>query len=155
MIIAIFGLIGVLLGSIIAASIQLLISAQQRKTAFRLAALAKRLEAHQEAFHLWRRLLFSLNNPEELSKIIQKAEPWWETHCLYLDEKYSNSFHASLIGAGMLQSVTKDVETRKDIFNKIYETGKNLTKGIGLPHLEAVEDKSKLFKSVFGKKDSK
>jgi hypothetical protein len=91
-----------------------------------------------------------MNHPEELGKIISKAENWWENNCLYLDTKSSNTFHAALIGTTMLEATVGDVKTRKDIFDTIYKVGEHLSKGIGLPHLD---DKATLYKRIFGKED--
>lgn len=51
---AIIGLTGAIVGAVIAASIQFFTTRIEQIDRYRLAAIDKRLQAHQEAFALWR-----------------------------------------------------------------------------------------------------
>lgn len=50
----------------------------------RTAAIERRLQAHQEAFALWRDLLGVYHDPKGVSVVI-KAQTWWNNNCLYLE----------------------------------------------------------------------
>ena len=102
--------------------------------------MEKRLKAHQEAFSLWRKLLFSLSKPEERSKIVITGQEWWENNCLYLDEKSRTSFHKSLILAWDIDLEVK-AEGRTKVFNEINQTGKVLIEGVNLPFISDVDTK--------------
>jgi len=49
----------------------------------RLAALEKRLEAHQHAYTLWRKLGNSIHEGT-LESVYFECEEWWDQNCLYL-----------------------------------------------------------------------
>ncbi|MDO9303526.1 MAG: hypothetical protein Q7T89_19205 [Anaerolineales bacterium] len=55
---AVIAFLGVFVGSIVSGVVQFVTSDTNGKQQLRLAALDKRLQAHQEAFALWQRLLF-------------------------------------------------------------------------------------------------
>jgi hypothetical protein len=137
---AIFGLIGTILGALITTGYQWFWSARERQDKFRLAALEKRLEVHQEAFSLWRKLLFSLSKPAELSQIVMEGQEWWDNNCLYLDEKSRSSFHKSLLLAWDIVPELK-AEGKTKIFKEMNQTGKFLIEGVNLPFLGDIESK--------------
>lgn len=56
----------------------------------RLAALDKRLAAHQEAFSHWRDLYTS--TPSNMEKIVEKSRNWWNHNCVYLEPKVRDGF---------------------------------------------------------------
>lgn len=60
---AFVGVFGVIVGALIAANSKLLMSTYERHHKLRMAALEKRLQAHQEAFALWAKLYNSLRKP--------------------------------------------------------------------------------------------
>jgi len=62
-----------------------------------LAALDKRLEKHQEAFTLWRNLLFCLRDEVKIGTAIDESEEWWKKNCLYLSDEARSAFHTALI----------------------------------------------------------
>ena len=57
----------------------------------RMAALDRRLQAHQEAFTLWREL-FGNTHSEEVGKSVLKCQAWWEANCIYLEPKVRQGF---------------------------------------------------------------
>ena len=56
----------------------------------RLAALDKRLAAHQEAFTLWREL-YTAAGPD-MDKMAEKCKDWWNHNCVYLEPKVRDGF---------------------------------------------------------------
>ena len=61
------------------------------------AALDKRLEKHQEAFTLWRNLLFSLRDEDKIGTAIDESQKWWNKYCLYLSDEARSAFHTAII----------------------------------------------------------
>lgn len=49
-----------------------------------MAALDKRLQAHQEAFQRWRKLV-AYAHGEEVGPLVMECQSWWEENCLYLE----------------------------------------------------------------------
>ncbi|MEK7716990.1 MAG: hypothetical protein AAB322_04465, partial [Pseudomonadota bacterium] len=75
---ALLALLGALVGSL--ATIH--IARANRKEVLRLAAVEKRLAAHQEAFALWCRLLSDLHNRDRLHDTAVECQQWWQKNCL-------------------------------------------------------------------------
>ena len=75
---AIFGLVGVLLGAIITSVFNVYISNTKRKNELRLAALDKRLEAHQQAYMICNSFKNKINaeNKDRFEVINQFFEYW-------------------------------------------------------------------------------
>ncbi len=57
----------------------------------RMAALDRRLQAHQEAFTYWREL-FGNTHTEEVGKSVIECQGWWERNCIYLEPKVRQGF---------------------------------------------------------------
>ena len=136
--IATLGFLGALIGASIPAIISWNISHRERTDRFRLVALEKRMEVHQDAFQIWRKLIFSLNKPKERDEIVLRGQDWWNKNCLYLDAKSRDSFHSSLILAWGIDNSMSVKERRKE-FNEINATGKHLIEGVHLPFRGKVE----------------
>lgn len=57
----------------------------------RLAAVDRRLHAHQEAFTLWRKLMAVVHS-DQVIKVVQECQTWWEQNCVYLEPKVREGF---------------------------------------------------------------
>ena len=57
----------------------------------RLAAVDKRLQVHQEAFTLWRKML-EFAYDDEVGKVVLEAQAWWEQNCIYLEPEARQAF---------------------------------------------------------------
>ncbi len=64
-------IIGLLLGAAISGLVQLLTSEARIKHEIRMAALEKRLEAHQQAYSLWRKMLFA--EPTKTNEVVSEC----------------------------------------------------------------------------------
>lgn len=93
---AIFGLIGVVVGSGLVIVYSYYRDRREREEKYKVMTFEKRLEAHQEAFNLIRELNKSFPASIEAidevkTKIIAEArdklDKWWALHCFYLDPK--------------------------------------------------------------------
>jgi hypothetical protein len=68
--------------------------AGERKDKFRLAALDRRLDAHQRAFTLARRMIFTLrsSDPTETNKLSSECKLFWEEQSLFLSNEVRKQF---------------------------------------------------------------
>jgi hypothetical protein len=114
------------------------------KHQLRLAALDRRLQAHQEAFTLWREV-FGATHTNEVGPVVMKCQAWWEKNCLYLEPKVREAFVASCSAAhthtGLLQS-RSDAKVVTDSWNEITSFPNVLFEAIQLPALTSVETKA-------------
>jgi hypothetical protein len=110
----------------------------------RLAALDRRLQAHQEAFTLWREILGSVHT-ENIGHTVIKCQEWWEQNCLYLEPNVREAFVASYSAAhshhALVQART-DAELVKDSWKQITNFPNVLFEAIQLPTLTVVESKA-------------
>ena len=99
---ALFGLIGVLIGSIITIYIfrkerkdRLELSSQERKDKFKLVAIEKRLEAHQQALYHWDRLRLIIHEKDivKRNEVTDNASEFWFKNYLYLEKKTRDKFY--------------------------------------------------------------
>src|ERR1700730_553321 len=74
----------------------------------RMAAVEKRLEAHQHAYLLWRKLRSNVYS-NDINSIVLECQQWWERNCLYLAPAAREAFlqayfaaadHRSLLARG-------------------------------------------------------
>ena len=84
------------------------IEAKKVSSQLRMTALDRRLQAHQDAFALWRKLLKACHTPS-VHTVVSECETWWESHCLYLEPPARQAFatafwcagqHSSLLNSG-------------------------------------------------------
>ncbi len=63
-----------------------------RRHQLRMAALERRLEAHQQAYALWWQLLGAVYHEERLGNVVKDCQDWWVKNCLYLDAEARQAF---------------------------------------------------------------
>ncbi|ANH66737.1 hypothetical protein [Mitsuaria sp. 7] len=56
----------------------------------RVAAVERRLQAHQEAFAMWRKLV--VHSKADFHEVLIEVQDWWENNCMYLGKEVSNAF---------------------------------------------------------------
>lgn len=110
----------------------------------RLAAVERRLEAHQEAYALWSKLMNG-SLTEHWGALIAECQHWWASNCLYLEpdarEAFSDAyFHASLVlaqmkGGGPIPATAGD-------WSKISGAGERLARAVALPGLTSAEGRA-------------
>jgi hypothetical protein len=131
---------GALIGGGLAVIGQLYISKKERLDKFKIMALEKRLESHQDAFRLWYDLMWSLNDDDQRGVQAEKCNDWWVDNQFYLDKKSSSAFKTAALVAntfGEYRAGDKNAaEERKKAFREMQKVGSYLRKGLGLPHLE-------------------
>lgn len=97
MTVALIGLLGVIVGGVISAIVRYIECINTTTAAFKMAALEKRLAAHQEAYALCHKLKGAVQRHSiERAPVANECEQWWNDHCLYLGDQSRNSFAALL-----------------------------------------------------------
>jgi len=107
----------------------------------RLAAIERRLQAHQESFTLWRELLGATHQPD-VGKVVVKCQSWWEQNCLYLEPEVRQAFVQAYFAAHIHDSFTKDrtnPEATKQNWREIVQFQEVLFKAVQLPPLSELE----------------
>lgn len=103
-----------------------------RKDVLRLAAVEKRLAAHQEAYELWCRLLRHLLDQKLGHETAVECQAWWQKNCLYLDARSRAAFWAGTVDAAMYHEL-KTVNDPRETFKRLESVLRCLAEGVGLP----------------------
>jgi len=116
-----FVLLGVWLGAFLAEKRY----GTDRKDKFALVALDKKLEVHQKAFLLSRRMFFAIHNPDdEKYKVGQEAFEFWEENCLFMSNEVRNEFinaYWNFMNYKIYVEVWKSSSNPKEKKSKFYE----------------------------------
>ncbi len=106
----------------------------------RTAALEKRLQAHQEAFTLWRKLLHSVHE-DGIVKIVIECQDWWDKNCLYLTPEARTAFNAAYHNACNYPGYSKagNPEILDRCWDRIERAGEIIVSGAELPPIEQQE----------------
>ncbi len=103
----------------------------------RLAAVERRLAAHQEAFTLWRRLLRNVHS-DNVHQIVLECQEWWDKNCLYLTAAARESFNRAYFAAASHRQLTRDrvnAELVTQNMALVTKAGDDLVAGVELPSL--------------------
>jgi len=121
---------------------QLMLESKQVTNRLRMAAIGERLNAHQGAYKLWRRIYSSLGE-ESLGEVVEEAQSWWEENCLYLEAKPREAF-LSCITAAKNHQHYKDKGADFDLLseneNRILGAGGVIVEAVMLPSLNESQD---------------
>jgi hypothetical protein len=122
----------------------------------RLAALDRRLEAHQTAYAKWWKLFHSVHG-NEAGKNVEECQNWLVQNSLYLTvevrEAFRDAYHAAHIHSGLLRARGAESELRDRVYEnweKIERCGELILRSAGLPGFsqsEAEEVKKLAFQS--------
>ena len=141
---AVVAFLGVLVGSIITSFVQYMMSEANIRQQLRVAALDKRLQAHQEAFTKWQRLIYTDRKAEEFTRVILDCQEWWDSNCLYLTADARKAFKKAYLAAdnhANFLAMHADVDVIKAAYEDIQRAGKIIVEGICLPSIGEVESK--------------
>ncbi len=123
---------------IIAHQNSLLLEEVKGRNQLRVAALEKRLEVHQEAFTLWRKLMTSMHS-DSVGDTVMECQEWWNNNCLYLSSEarqaFSGAYHCAHMHSGLTQG-SLNAELAKKNWLEIIEAGNVILKSMELPPLE-------------------
>lgn len=112
-----------------------------REHQLRLAALDRRLDAHQQAFALCQRL-FSAMHTDKVGGVVIECQRWWDSNCLYLDaesrEAFFRAYHAASIHEDLLRGLSSEQSQEKIEKNwgKIVTAGNVIAQGVALPPIK-------------------
>ena len=139
---AFLALIGVALGALLSDYSTQRSGELERTHQLRLAALDRRLQAHQDAYALWRRLLFNVHDSKEASRIAGECQEWWDRNCLYLEPRAREAFSRAYLTAPGFEVVKKsgDLFLVKAEFETIQSAGSLIAEGVQLPAISKGED---------------
>jgi len=121
---------------------RLLLERVKQRHDLRLAALGRRLAAHQEAYALWWKLLGSVHKPQEIAGVVLECQNWWVHNRLYLEpdvaQAFSIGYHAASSHSEYLQARLSRPEI-EDNWRKIRIVGETIVKAVQLPNLQEGE----------------
>lgn len=107
----------------------------------RIAAMDKRMQAHQDAFYQWTRLRDALHS-QQITIVAGECMDWWNKNCLYLEPASREAFnlavvmasnHASLVEQSRHGDLKRDVQ---DSFKKIMNAPVVLQADVELPTIK-------------------
>ncbi len=108
--------------------------AVQRRHQLSMAALDRRLQAHQTAYFLWRQLSSEATKDDGFV-FIQRCDTWWDKHCLYLSEEAGSAFREALHAAASVRELRSTGRDLSGYWDKIYQAGDVIRKAVQLPPL--------------------
>lgn len=110
-----------------------------------LAALDRRLAAHQEGFAIWHGMMAkATSGGKELDAQVELAQEWWKNNSLYLDKDSREKFHVAIFAASIrsgLCDISGNADQRAENWAEINAAGEALVKGAGLPGFASHEKK--------------
>jgi hypothetical protein len=122
----------------------------QAKNQLRFAALDKRLQAHQEAFTLLRKLVKDSHSESVINTVVE-CQTWWEGNCLYLEpaarEAFSGAYnsaasHKSFLDASRFGGANQqNIKGITDNWDRIIGAFDVMVAAVALPSLNAEERK--------------
>jgi hypothetical protein len=112
----------------------------REKQQLRLAAIDKRLEAHQKAYSLWRKLVSNVHNQDQIGNVVFECQEWWINNCLYLSMPSRGLFIKSVYCAfnhkDFLNDRPRNIDLIQNNWADIMLTGMSIEKALDLPSLE-------------------
>ena len=124
-----------------------------QRNRLRLAAIDRRLEAHQQAFALlWK--LVDQRASEISSDHTRKCESWWADNCLYLTEEARNAFRAVCNNLPLNVSYNSEGELvlPGETWARITTALMEIVEGVGLPGL-GEEERTRVSESTAAQPD--
>lgn len=128
----------------------ILIEQFKAKSQLRMAALDKRLQAHQDAFVFWRRLVATAHS-DEVGPVVMECQAFWEQQCLYLEPAARQALSDAYVHAASHRQLVQGSqymtnEQRTELMPRINESwafingaGKVILESVALPALSDAE----------------
>ena len=119
----------------------------------RLAALDRRLEAHQEAYALWWRLMSVVHDNASIGGAIMECQDWWVKNNLYLGAEVRQAFRTAYHSASTYCQIYTElreadpVERKRrekvlsESWDSVNDAGEAIVKAVELPGLIEKEHK--------------
>lgn len=116
---------------------QLIIEQGSRRHQLRMAALEKRLQAHQEAYAHCQKIISNIFAEDDIrSEAIIECQVWWVNNCLYLNAESREAVYASCRSAWFhkeLNNSGEKMEAKEDNWKIIIRPLEVLVNGVELP----------------------
>jgi hypothetical protein len=113
----------------------------------RIASMDRRLQAHQEAFTLWRQMLKIVHNEGDAG-VIGQCQKWWEENCVYLEADVRDAFNRAYFAVAdhktllnVQQRGESEIRAVQENWKLIMSTGDIILKAVELPALNEREQK--------------
>lgn len=101
----------------------------------RIVAVERRMDAHQQAFRLWRRMCHvPFHDRDGRLSIVAEATQWWEQNCIFLGPRSREDFRTAYISFGLL---SRDTNQSSKITQIVLDLGDTLLQEVDLPPLSA------------------
>ena len=116
----------------------------------RMAAVDRRLEAHQEAFALWRKVMAAMHT-EEVVDVVNECQSWWERNCIYLEPAIREAFVIAIGAANSHSALVKgraEADLIQSNWKSLTEFPNLLFHAVQLPALSELEAKAIGLKGV-------
>lgn len=118
------------------------------KNQLRVAAIDKRLAAHQQAFTLWRKLVGHAYS-DSIREVVLEAQTWWEENCLYLEPEAREAFSLAYAFASTHKQLVEGIRFHGTAYTKeiehswqrVMDAGQIIMSSIALPPLTSQEMK--------------
>ena len=130
---AVSAVIGVIIGGAITGTIQYLISSGDRAHELRMAALDRRLLAHQQAYSLWIKLRFA---GDKIGDVVIACQDWWDENCLFLTPQARKAFKKAFMSAldhAEFVRAHADLALVKAANADVLAAGEIIVRGVALP----------------------
>lgn len=121
---------------------RLLLEEYRTRNQLRLAAIDRRLQAHQEAYTLWRRLISNVYNRVTITNTVIECQDWWDRNCIYLEPGVREAFFQSYVAASNhadLVQARADAEDIRRNWSVITRIGELIPETIGFISIEGLE----------------
>ena len=110
---------------------------------FRLVAVERRLQAHQEGFRLWRKLTM-VSGDQDLQRrraVVAECTEWWEQNCFYLGPRSRVAFFSAYMTVHITRAAhnQEDADKLQRAWEEIIAPGKILQEEVALPPLAGPE----------------
>lgn len=113
----------------------------------RLSALDKRIQAHQEAYRLWRKINTYLER-EGIDEVVTECDEWWGNYCLYLEPSARQAFLNAWVAAKDFSFYKQgdDSKLLQKCRQDINDAGKIIVEAVALPPIkDVVVEESSVF----------
>lgn len=118
-----------------------ILEGQRARNQLRIATVDRRLDAHQQAYSLWRKL-FAYVHKRAISNVVIECQNWWEKNCLYLSVEarlaFRDAHKAAFNHASYLQDRSYKAVNEEN-WSAIMAAGPKIVEGVELPSLGSVE----------------
>jgi len=114
-----------------------LLQLQSQHHQLRMAALDRRLQAHQEAYTLWWKVFGAVHDPQRIGPAVMECQEWWTKNCLYLNAEARDAFSVAYHAAHNHKDLVKsgDRDALKYNWELIQNAGPKIAEALALPAL--------------------